>query len=214
MGDAGIFTPLSDGLSMVQNYIIFGDEYFRIREVPSETCGISILTLLQWVKLKTITNFILRYSMMKYLIILFFSLASVLPSMGYGQIGVLNEPAQGLSFTEKVFDFGKIPQGKPVQHRFQVLNLTSHDLTINNVHASCGCTTPEWSHDAIPAGGKGEIKIGYNSASVGNFDKTITVQYGNDGDTQVISIKGTVWAITEGPAPLNQAIATLKTIKQ
>ena len=214
MGDAGIFTPLSDGLSMVQNYIIFGDEYFRIREVPSETCGISILTLLQWVKLKTITNFILRYSMMKYLIILFFSLASVLPSIGYGQIGVSNEHTQGLSFTEKVFDFGKIPQGKPVQHRFQVINIASHDLTINNVHASCGCTTPEWSHNAIPAGGKSEINVGYNSATVGNFEKTITVQYGNGGDTQVISIKGTVWPIPEGPAPFNQAIATLKTIKQ
>ncbi len=214
MGDAGILTPLSDGLSMVQNYIIFVDEYFRIREVQSETCGISILTLLHPVKLKTITNFILRYSMMKYLIILFFSLASVLPSIGYGQIGVSNEHTQGLSFTEKVFDFGKIPQGKPVQHRFQVINIASHDLTINNVHASCGCTTPEWSHNAIPAGGKSEINVGYNSATVGNFEKTITVQYGNGGDTQVISIKGTVWPIPEGPAPFNQAIATLKTIKR
>lgn len=214
MGDAGILTPLSDGLSMVQNYIIFVDEYFRIREVQSETCGISILTLLHPVKLKTITNFILRYSMMKYLIILFFSLASVLPSIGYGQIGVSNEHTQGLSITEKVFDFGKIPQGKPVQHHFQVINIASHDLTINNVHASCGCTTPEWSHNAIPAGGKSEINVGYNSATVGNFEKTITVQYGNGGDTQVISIKGTVWPIPEGPAPFNQAIASLKTIKQ
>jgi len=214
MGDAGIVTPLSDGLSMVQNYIIFVDEYFRISEVPSETCRISILTLLHRVKLKTITNFILRYNMMRYLIILFFSLASVLPNMGYGQIGVLNSRDQGLGIIEKEYDFGKIPQGKPVQHRFQVLNLTSHDLTINNVHASCGCTTPEWNHDAIPAGGKAEIKVGYNSATVGNFEKTITVQYGNGGDNQVISIKGTVWAIPEGPAPLNQAIATLKTIKQ
>ncbi len=182
--------------------------------MQSETGGISILTLLHPVKLKTITNFILRYSMMKYLFILFFSLASIVPSLGYGQIGVLNSPAQGLGIVEKEYDFGKIPQGKPVQHRFQVLNLTSHDLTINNVHASCGCTTPEWNHDAIPAGGKAEIKIGYNSATVGNFEKTIAVQYGNSGDTQLISIKGTVWPIPEGPAPLNQAIATLKTIKQ
>lgn len=151
---------------------------------------------------------------MKYLFILFFSLVSVLPSIGYGQIGVSNEHTQGLSFAEKVFDFGKIPQGKPVQHRFQVINIASHDLTINNVHASCGCTTPEWSHNAIPAGGKSEINVGYNSATVGNFEKTITVQYGNGGDTQVISIKGTVWPIPEGPAPFNQAIATLKTIKQ
>ena len=152
--------------------------------------------------------------MMKQLFILFFSLVFVLPSLGYGQIAISNQLDQGLSFIEKEYDFGKIPQGKPVQHRFQVFNLTSHDLTINNVHASCGCTTPEWNHDAIPAGGKSEIIVGYNAVSVGNFEKTITVQYGNGGNTQVIAIKGTVWTIPEGPAPINQAIATLKKIKQ
>ena len=214
MGEAGILTPLSDGLSMAQNYIIFVDEYFRIKYAQPENCGILILTLLHLIKLKTITNFIQRYSMMKYLLFLFFFSGSIIPSMGYGQTGVSNKIGQGLSLVEKVYDFGKIPQGKPVEHRFQVINSTNHELIINNVHASCGCTTPEWSHEAIPAGGKSEVKVGYNAANVGNFEKTITIQFGNNGQTEVISIKGYVWPIPEAPAPLNQAVATLKTIKQ
>lgn len=152
--------------------------------------------------------------MMKYLLFLFFFSGSIIPSMSYGQSVASNELGHGLSFVEKVYDFGKIPQGKPVQHRFQVINSTNQELTINNVHASCGCTTPEWSHESIPAGGKSEVKVGYNASNVGNFEKTITIQFGNNGQTEVISIKGNVWPIPEAPAPDNQAVAKLKTIKQ
>src|SRR6188768_4185340 len=45
---------------------------------------------------------------------------------------------------EEVYDFGKIPQGKPVTHIFEVTNTGKTALTITNVQASCGCTTPEW----------------------------------------------------------------------
>src|SRR4051794_11678419 len=47
-----------------------------------------------------------------------------------------------LVLKETEFNFGKIPQGKPVTHIFFVDNKSKDSLKIVNVQASCGCTTP------------------------------------------------------------------------
>jgi hypothetical protein len=83
---------------------------------------------------------------------------------------------------------------------------------IDNVQASCGCTTPEWSREPIAPGGTSIIKVGYNSAAPGYFEKTITLMYA-EGMTSLISIKGTVWKTPEQPAPFNKSIAFLKAAK-
>ena len=117
-----------------------------------------------------------------------------------------------LEISELLFDFGKIPQGKPVHHVFFVKNLSDKPLSIENVQASCGCTTPEWSRDSIAPGAKTEIKVGYNAAAIGNFEKTINVQFGKN-ESETISIRGFVWQNPEFHAPLNKSIANLKIIK-
>ena len=35
---------------------------------------------------------------------------------------------------------------------FEVANTGTTPLKLDNVQASCGCTTPEWNREAIPAG--------------------------------------------------------------
>src|SRR4051812_14416696 len=50
-----------------------------------------------------------------------------------------------VNLKETEFDFGKIPQGKPVTHEFLFTNTGDKPLSLQNVQASCGCTTPEWS---------------------------------------------------------------------
>ena len=50
-----------------------------------------------------------------------------------------------LSLKETAFEFGTIPQGKPVFHFFEVTNTGKDPMVISNVQTSCGCTTPEWS---------------------------------------------------------------------
>ena len=117
-----------------------------------------------------------------------------------------------IAVKETSFDFGRIIQGKPVFHDFQVVNLDSAPLVIDNIQASCGCTTPEWSREPIPPGGTSIIKVGYNSAAAGYFEKTITLMYA-EGLTTMVSIKGTVWKTPEQPAPFNKSIAFLKTAK-
>lgn len=114
-----------------------------------------------------------------------------------------------LQLKETEFDFGKVPQGKPVFHVFEIVNTSSQPLKLDNVQASCGCTTPEWSHDPIAAGATAQIKVGFNAAAEGNFDKFITITY-NTNLTKQLRIKGTVWKAPEGAAPPNSSLQTLK----
>ena len=77
------------------------------------------------------------------------------------------------------YDFGKIPQGKPVFTYFEVMNTGTEPLKLDNVQASCGCTTPEWNHEPIAPGSTASIKVGYNAAGDGYFEKMITITYNN-----------------------------------
>ena len=115
-----------------------------------------------------------------------------------------------LVIKEDVFDFGKIPQGKPVHHNFGIVNIGSLPLKLVNVQASCGCTTPEWDKDKdIEAGGSSVIKVGYNAASEGPFTKVITITY-NENQTKQMTIKGEVWKTPSASAPSNAALNDLK----
>jgi hypothetical protein len=118
-------------------------------------------------------------------------------------------PADVLKFKELEHDFSKIPQGKPVFHFFEIENTGKETIKLDNVQASCGCTTPEWSRDAIAPGKTAIIKVGYNAAAEGYFEKTITITY-NSSQTKQLKIKGTVWKAPQGSAPANASIDLLK----
>lgn len=131
----------------------------------------------------------------------------------HGTKPVIAEVVKGaedaLLVKELEHDFAKIPQGKPVYYSFTVTNNGKTPLKLENVQASCGCTTPEWSREAIPAGASAPIKVGYNAAAEGYFDKSITITY-NTNQTKVLHIKGTVWKAPEGSAPANASADFLK----
>ncbi len=117
---------------------------------------------------------------------------------------------ESLTLNEDVYDFGKIPQGKPVTHIFEAINIGKTDLMIANVQASCGCTTPEWEKDKpVPAGGRTKITVGYNAAAEGVFTKLVTIAYG-DNQSKQITIKGEVWKTPASSAPVNSGINDLK----
>lgn len=115
-----------------------------------------------------------------------------------------------LVLTETEYDFGKIPQGKPVTHIFDVANYSKDSLHIQNIQASCGCTTPEWERDKVQAPGeKTVITVGYNAANEGPFNKQITITY-NGTETKQISIKGEVWKTPATSVPENNDLKSLK----
>jgi Protein of unknown function (DUF1573) len=115
-----------------------------------------------------------------------------------------------LTLKETEYDFGKIPQGKPVTHVFSVTNTGKAAFKLDNVQASCGCTTPVWDKEkVISAGASSDITVGYNAAAEGSFTKSITITY-NGSQSKVILIKGNVWKTPTESAPTNGAINDLK----
>jgi len=119
-------------------------------------------------------------------------------------------PEETLGLKETEFNFGKIPQGKPVTHIFEVSNTGTTPFKLDNVQASCGCTTPQWDKEKmINAGETSIITVGYNAAAEGPFTKNITVTY-NGTQTKLIQIKGEVWKTPAASAPANTGLNDLK----
>ena len=142
--------------------------------------------------------------MKKFLVLFIVVLSSFLAVNG--QVTVATED---LKFRETEHDFSSIPQGKAVYYEFEIVNNGKTALKLDDVHASCGCTTPEWSRDPIAPGATTKIKVGYNAATEGYFEKFITITY-NTNQTKQLKIKGTVWKAPEGSAPSNPSITFLK----
>ena len=112
---------------------------------------------------------------------------------------------------EATHNFGNIAQGRPASYTFEIVNTGKEPLKLDNVQASCGCTTPVWSKDAIAPGETSKIQVGYNAYAEGYFEKTITLQY-NQNQTKVLTIKGTVYKAPPAPAPENASVKLLKGI--
>jgi hypothetical protein len=118
-------------------------------------------------------------------------------------------PAETLELKETEFDFGKIPQGKPVTHVFEFTNTGSTPFSLDNVQASCGCTTPEWNKDVVAPGATSKIIVGYNAMNEGTFSKPVTITY-NGNQVKQIYIKGDVWKTPITSAPENTSVNSLK----
>jgi len=114
-----------------------------------------------------------------------------------------------LVLKETSFDFGKIAQGRPVTHVFKVTNNSKEVIHLENVQASCGCTTPEWSREPIQPGATTDIKVGYNAALEGTFSKTVTIIY-NNNQTKTLVITGNVYKGPATSAPVNASLSLLK----
>ena len=117
--------------------------------------------------------------------------------------------ADVLLLKETSHDFGKIPQGRPVTYVFEIVNTGAVPLKLENVQASCGCTTPQWSKDDIAPGATAKITVGYNAYAEGAFEKTITIQY-NQSQTKYLLIKGNVYKAPPSSAPENASVKLLK----
>ena len=91
-------------------------------------------------------------------------------------------------------DFGQIKEadGK-VTHTFVISNQGEAPLVLTRVIASCGCTTPDWTKEPIPAGKTGEIKITFDPKNrPGPFAKTISVYSNGKTGSFILTIRGEV----------------------
>jgi hypothetical protein len=103
-----------------------------------------------------------------------------------------SQPVMKLSGT--VHDFGKFKEDAGRQsYDFIVSNTGNAPLVIQNIVASCGCTTPEWTREPIPAGGKGVINAIYDPKNrPGAFDKTLTVYSNSVPNPVTLRLRGEV----------------------
>lgn len=97
---------------------------------------------------------------------------------------------QWLSGTD--VDLGDLKKGRPVTTIFSFVNTSGKVLTIDNVRADCGCTTPDWEHLAIPPGDTSAIEITYDAAHEGWFRKKITVYFTGVRKPEKLFIQGYV----------------------
>ncbi|HLK28585.1 MAG TPA: DUF1573 domain-containing protein [Puia sp.] len=118
-----------------------------------------------------------------------------------------------LMLKETNHDFGKIPQGRPATYNFEIVNTSNEPLRLENVQASCGCTTPEWSKEPIAPGATAVIKVGYNAYAEGHFNKTVTIFY-KDHQTKALTISGEVYKSPATSAPENLSVQLLKQTNQ
>ncbi len=108
-------------------------------------------------------------------------------------------PATTVKWDEELHDFGTIKQGDVVTHTFTFTNVGNQPLQITRVKASCGCTTPEWSKEAIAPGESGMIKVSFNSrGKSGNQRKAVTIWHNSQPIQKVLQFKGNVVLPTPG----------------
>ena len=75
-------------------------------------------------------------------------------------------PPLEVEFEQKIFDFGKVSQGTPVQSLFVYRNLSGSDIEVKKVHA------PEWlikdvtTQRLVAAGTDGEIRVDVNTSQL------------------------------------------------
>jgi len=104
----------------------------------------------------------------------------------------LAETKLQLSDTEHNFGTFKEEAGRQT-FDFIVTNTGSNPLVIQNVVASCGCTTPEWTRQPIPVGGTGKVTAIYDPKDrPGVFDKTLSIYSNAVPQVFVLHIKGEV----------------------
>ena len=104
-------------------------------------------------------------------------------------------PANGakIRFEEMEHQYGTIQKGGNGDCEFTFWNDGNEPLILQNVKASCGCTTPSYTQKPVMPGQSGVIKVHYNTNNVGGFSKTVTVTSNAvDNPRVVLRIKGNV----------------------
>lgn len=103
------------------------------------------------------------------------------------------EEAAQIEFEEEAFDFGTIMEGDVVEHVFAFTNTGKNPLVISHAEGSCGCTVPQWPRDPIAPGGKGEIRVKFNSqGKQGEQNKTVTISANTIPNKTEIRVIGAV----------------------
>jgi len=102
-----------------------------------------------------------------------------------------------IKFDKTEHDFGAFSQSKgTVTTEFTFTNVGTAPLVIHQAVASCGCTVPEYSQEAVLPGKTGSIKVTYDARDKypGHFKKSVTIRTNAKTETVRLFIEGEVLA--------------------
>lgn len=128
---------------------------------------------------------------MKTLNLIVFGLLLTISNMT-GQSGNIGKGPK-LVFKTTSIDYGTVANNADPERIFHFTNTGHAPLLITDAKGSCGCTVPDYPHDAIAPGQSASIKVKYDTKRTGVFTKHITVT-SNAGDPVTLTIKGEVKA--------------------
>lgn len=119
-----------------------------------------------------------------------------------------NPNAADFKFETLEYDFGTLNEGESVTYEYNFSNVGEEPLIISQAKGSCGCTVPEWPKEPIKKGGKGVVKVVFNSqGKAGMQRKSITITSNAKTPSVRLIIKGNVLKKedpTASPAPENK----------
>lgn len=95
-------------------------------------------------------------------------------------------------FKTDVIDQGKLEINKPEMATFVVKNISNAPLIIEQANPTCGCTMGDYTKEPIAPGKTGTITAKFNAASLGVFEKHLTVKFAGVDEIKSITIKGEV----------------------
>jgi hypothetical protein len=102
-------------------------------------------------------------------------------------------PQTTVDWGETNHDFGNIKSGEVVKHTYRFTNAGDQPLKLTRVKASCGCTTPSWSKEAIAPGEEGFIEVAFNTrGKSGPQRKTVVVNGNFEPTTMILRFQGEV----------------------
>jgi hypothetical protein len=97
------------------------------------------------------------------------------------------QPPQ-IVLAESSFDFGRVPRGTVVEHRFAVRNAGGLRLTIDKLRSACGCVAAASPAPSLRPGASGTVDVRYDTArDAGPESRSVTV-YSNDPQQPVITL--------------------------
>jgi hypothetical protein len=99
-----------------------------------------------------------------------------------------------ITFEKMEHNFGSFLESSGVQTTtFRFKNTGTTPLILNDVRASCGCTTPKWTRDPVAPNGSGEITVSYDPKNrPGTFNKSVTVGSNAENASVILTISGEV----------------------
>jgi hypothetical protein len=98
-----------------------------------------------------------------------------------------------MDFTDTLHNFGTMHEGEVVSYDFAFTNNGKTPLIIASANGSCGCTVPEYPHDAVLPGKSAIMKVTFNSAGKkGHQSKSVTIRTNTNKNVEMLYINAEV----------------------